>query len=612
VHVKVHPLVSTGNRQLWAGAAIGAVGVGLGLAGTPLALCGSVGVLALYFARNGRALRTAGIALPTLHDSLKLITKGQYDEAERLPEQLPPGVRKRPMIARVIANQSTLVALMRGDAEAAEKHATASLALKSQYFTSEWDEVQRCEAAAMRALARAGRGDAKGAEEDIAYVEKSEHALPGALARSALARASLIARSGDKTKLAEELGRSGNLILENVMPRDRSLVRALRALARAPGKSVYREAARREEDASEEAKVRAWIEMIAPDAAAYAPHEAPAQAVEQAPPVAAPEAMQAIAAARKQAPRNNRARAIRVAALWAILVMMFLAIWQFLSPDPGATPHHATQPAAPFELPFYFAPLIIATILGSIAWVHHRYRKQQRRVLRAGRDIALGATGAARKELLAVAGIANFPALGASARATLAQLANKQAEFAAAIEHCDAGLALANGTPATRALAADQVTPQLIGERAMALAALGRFGEAEGELSHLVHGFGRYALLPSALFKVRLVSAVRRGDFGAAAELARSRTPEMPIDLRIDLLADVALMESGDPIGKEERERITTELRSMPDVNSWVEQLVGDRRVRVAAPPPEEPMHHDQEEEEEIPAVASASRRARS
>jgi hypothetical protein len=68
----------------------------------------------------------------------------------------------------------------------------------------------------------------------------------------------------------------------------------------------------------------------------------------------------------------------------------------------------------------------------------------------------------------------------------------------------------------------------------------------------------------------------------------------MPLDLRTDLLADVALAASGRPMAEDERRRIAGELADLPAMAEWIERVapgVMERArlgVRIAAPPEEE------------------------
>lgn len=207
-------------------------------------------------------------------------------------------------------------------------------------------------------------------------------------------------------------------------------------------------------------------------------------------------------------------------------------------------------------------------------WMY-RHRLHQRRLFAADRAIARGQVPAAREDLLALAR-GPFPALGAAARYRLAVLANAEGRFLDAVNEADVGIGLCNRGASVKALTNDLVAPSLLAERAFALAATDRIAEAETELAHLAHGFPSFAQMSRATFRVRLLAAVRKKDLATAARIALSRTPELPLDLKTDLLADAALAASGGPMSAEERDRIALELRAMPDVDAWV--TLGRRR----------------------------------
>lgn len=71
-----HPLLATGRRYIRLSAVIGGF----------TALCLGVGG---YFAWNGRILITAGMAMPIVAETTKHITKGNFDEAERVADSIP-------------------------------------------------------------------------------------------------------------------------------------------------------------------------------------------------------------------------------------------------------------------------------------------------------------------------------------------------------------------------------------------------------------------------------------------------------------------------------------------------------------------------------------------
>lgn len=590
--LRSHPLLAVGRRYIVIGAIpilLGVLFPILSLNATIIPLSFLLAALGVFLVWNGVVLRTLGGSMPILNAAAGALAHGQLEEAERLHAQLPAPLAERAIVKRVLAVQRSMIALSRGEAEAAARHAEPATDPRVGLFTGGYEGLHRAEAFALRAEARAAMGEVEPALADAREVEASPFARGAALARIGLARAIVLARSGDKAALSAHLAERGNLILEHSMPRERSLLRALRALARAPGKSVYRESARPKED-EESKKLRSWIAQVVPDAAAFAPDQREASSLEHllTPAAIDPNAMAAIASARRMAAQTKRrARWPLILGLWASLVMLFLALWQFLTPAERVRPGEVPVPEpvveeAPSLFLTYGSPVILGVfavlVLGTII---ARYRKHERIVLEAERDAALDRKDLAKAKLAKVAGRRN-PVISASVHLQLASIANREGDFGRAVAEADQGIAILSTNAVSQAIASDLATPGLITERAYALAALGRFREAETEIATMAQAYPTYPFLSRAAFSVRLITAVRSGDAKRAAELAMSRTPDLPIDLRTDLLCDVILAESGEPMGADERERIHAELRDLPAIARWIDDLRKSPLVRVA------------------------------
>jgi hypothetical protein len=172
------------------------------------------------------------------------------------------------------------------------------------------------------------------------------------------------------------------------------------------------------------------------------------------------------------------------------------------------------------------------------------------------------------------------------------------------------GFELSLAHPTVRAMQSDFALPETVATRALALAIIGRVPESDAERARLAADYPSYPYAARAHFRVGLVVAIRAGDLEAAARIARTRTPDLPLFLRDDVLADVvlAVVEGADP---EERERIAAELRDDAQVRTWVDAVAPglcDRMlgvVRVAPPVDEETDH---EEEQASRALASPQR----
>ncbi|MEA2747482.1 MAG: hypothetical protein QOI41_1625 [Myxococcales bacterium] len=128
---------------------------------------------------------------------------------------------------------------------------------------------------------------------------------------------------------------------------------------------------------------------------------------------------------------------------------------------------------------------------------------------------------------------------------------------------------------------ASLVMSPLLGLRGLALAALGRRGEAEAELASLLARFPGYSHLALADFRIRLVNAVRSGDLDAARALAQQRTAELPLPLRDDLLADLVLATGTRGLPKEEMDRVAAELRDDAEVCAWIDAIAPRLRDRL-------------------------------
>jgi hypothetical protein len=143
----------------------------------------------------------------------------------------------------------------------------------------------------------------------------------------------------------------------------------------------------------------------------------------------------------------------------------------------------------------------------------------------------------------------------------------------------------------------------LFEHRAWMLAALGRGAEADAELATLAATYSDYPAVLRGGFVVRLLGALRRGDVSLAADIAATRTSEMPLDLPTDLLADVVLAASGRPMAEDEHRRIAAELGDMTAIATWIERvapgLIARARLGVRIDVSHEAVASEEEEEED-------------
>ncbi|HEY8074591.1 MAG TPA: hypothetical protein VIF62_10780, partial [Labilithrix sp.] len=325
-------------------------------------------------------------------------------------------------------------------------------------------------------------------------------------------------------------------------------------------------------------RVAELIAQIAPDAASFADDRdelaGPAAHALEAP-VEDPRAMQAIAAGRAAAVAKTptKSRAKRTLALWGVLVVMFVAMWQFLTPTTASSPKHHVHADDATDVTWvvlYLPAVFLGTLAVAIAFSLVRQRRLTKRLVQAARAAALGDVATARA---AYSTIANdrIPSVAGAAQLELAKLAARDADFATAIAACERGITRIAANATSRATTADILLPSLFGELAVAKASCGRAAEAETELAMLMKNHPMFALLASMHLRVRLVRAARAGDFAACAAIARERTNEMPMPRREELLGDLAIAaKSG--ASEDERWRLADEMGDL-SVAKWIDAV---------------------------------------
>jgi hypothetical protein len=125
--------------------------------------------------------------------------------------------------------------------------------------------------------------------------------------------------------------------------------------------------------------------------------------------------------------------------------------------------------------------------------------------------------------------------------------------------------------------------PALMTESAVAMAARGGHEDADAELAILCRDFPTYPRLSSSLLRVRLVRAMRGGDRDAACAIARSRTADLPLPYREDVLADLALASRGDATD-EDGARLDAELHDDAELRTWIDAVAPGLRADRGAP----------------------------
>ncbi|MDF2698204.1 MAG: putative secreted protein, partial [Labilithrix sp.] len=440
--------------------------------------------------------------------------------------------------------------------------------------------------------ARASSGKQAEALQDIAAVRASEMATPEALGRAAVAEVILLAKNPEREKLVRAL-QAARPLFDHVPPRERALLRALRRMIEVRGRSVYREPARPSDTPRDEPLLGEWVSKIVPEAAAFVPdaeRSAETGALDVSLPAGAPAMAGSSAIAQQASTRARSTRTSAVIGLWIVLIVLFLAIWQFLAPATPAAPSRvAVDPAYPDEsaplLPAFFVPalclLLAAVFFGRIAVPLVRARRGAAAYRRALRALIAEDTQGCTSILSNLVTRGPY-GLAATAELQLSALAERSTNMRQALALCDAGLARVSRNPHGRALHSDILVPELIAQRALVLAALGDEHQASAEIATLAREHPTFAFMTRSVFRVRLVQALRRLDHDGAARLARERTPELPLTRRDEMLADIVLALSGSKVVDGEVERIRSELSEDGELTAWIDFMAPNALAQLA------------------------------
>jgi len=541
----------------------------IGLLISPLTWLGvALAFFARYMARSGDAAQIVNRALDAL-------TAGRFDEVHVLLNHADGQFKSR-YIQRVVRLHRAGLAWMEGDLKGAESELDRAVDPKIGFLAGDADRKHVQMAHAFRAIVRAASGNEKDARHDIAIVRASPQAGPDSIARAEVAQALLLQRSGERAALEAHLDEHASLF-EHATPRDRLMLRTFRRMLRLSASNVYRRPVPRIVSPGR-AKLKSWIANIAPGADDHlVDHGSDADAPEDASLLRRPrtidrEAMTEARQAHRRAHTKPEHRGFRWKLLltWLLTIGMFLAIWNFFS-DAPSTPR--PRPPSPPTIPFDFIVLgVAAVVVGIGALAIRRQRRATRRMMNAGRDLAQGRT---EKAVLVLEQIAAEPLALPAAEASLllARMAEHRGDFEEAVSSCDRGLSRVNERAANRAASSDILTPMLLAERAYALTALDRFAESEVALETLRKNHPSYAFLGAATFRVRLLQHVRTGNLEGAERLARSRSPELPLPVRDELLADALSITSEDDPNGEVRGHIKEEIARIEEGDRWMQRV---------------------------------------
>ncbi len=505
--------------------------------------------------------------IPRLHRALAAYSQG--DEAAVRAELA--AIERSPW--RSVAKPSlryveALLAFRAGDLALTRRELDLMLAASPGWLLRPTIFVLRASARGLRSLVAALQEDSAQAEADIAAVEGDLDGLPEAPAMAALARAVLLLRAGRHKELHRHLDRHRSLLLGALGSRTRVLARALLRPWIMPGHDAYRSAADEGELPSDPGT--AWLVRLAPSLApllARRPIESEAGAP-GAPRPAAP----APAAPRIEAPPPGQASkkaGLRVVAVWAALVVMFVALWQFLAPAPGPR-HEAVQRESPQPSLLTSGPaalLAVPLFMGLVAFVLHRQRRWQQRSNQADRALLSGDFEAATtfyRELLGQAS----PASRAVAAGKLAGVALVYGDPEDALRWTTLGLAEARSLSGSVQLA---YTGPLLAEESVAQALLGRASEARATVARLAKELPDSMQLPSTRFACELINLTHAGDLPAARALASSQPETLLLRIETELLAELTRA-TGAPEPREPTTSLLREAASEPHLTAWLER----------------------------------------
>ena len=236
------------------------------------------------------------------------------DGAEQALDEIPRWARIG-ALGGVVFSTRSYIRWLQGDLAACEQFATRAIGADRVAVRTLFSDVT-ANALAIRALARAATQQHAEADADLEVVEANPSASFHARARAALARALLLAHDSDAPGLRKHLRRTRNAIVQAAHPREVMLLRALERHGRALPQPY-----RSTPGAAGSATAHAWLHTVAPALVERTePAEPKVRSTSPSPLPPAP------------VPGLLGTSALKVVALWGLLIVMFLAIWQFASP----------------------------------------------------------------------------------------------------------------------------------------------------------------------------------------------------------------------------------------------------------------------------------------
>jgi hypothetical protein len=563
-------LVPAGGWLLAAGNVIGGVAT----------LVGSASAVML-----GRFLAHQMVAVQLANTAVQQLMRGDLAATTATLDAIPARATRSGNVRRAVATLRAMIALYEGRLDESVRFATAAIDGRRGFLTALEEGPQIAAARGVRGLAYAALGDDAMARLDADAAETSVDASPEVIARARLVRAILASRAAyHEEAFRAYLATNARLVLEHAMPRERALFRALRRMSRSPQRGVYRAQGRMKDDQAP-SKLASWIAYVAPEAAAYVEGDRmlAERAEEDVIPSGVPSDVRALRTARASAtsasdPVRQRRRLV---VLSVALIALVAFAWRALT---AASSSSATEPPLPPSSWTHDVLTILFSLgVGALLWtIFMASRQRRRRTLSLARRLAATGDRARAKPTLAALTTSGDGMIAATAGLELARIAATEADFAEAISRCDAAIVRVSKQP-LRAQASDVLLPSLMTESAVAMAARGGLEEADAELAILCRDFPTYPRLSSSLLRVRLVRAMRGGDRDAACAIARSRTADLPLPYREDVLADLALASRGD-VADEDVARLDAELHDDAELRAWIDAVAPGLRDQPVVP----------------------------
>lgn len=522
-----------------------------------------VGWLLWFLVRARRQEVGSHLALAALDRS----ARGRFDEARFLLDAVPTNVHGS-VVGQMVFSQRAALALYEGKLDDAVSFAT--IAAREGKRLNAMERIHQGSALSIRAVAHAGLGHKEAALADAASVRRAELRQGGFVARAALAEALVCARDKDLDGLAKILREERALLFGGTGPRERLIARALARMVAAKRVSVYRETAKRDEDELDEQG--SWVAKLAPEAATYA-KSAKLGAPLEAPEEVSPEATKA---AEKAQPKPKYPWK-RVVALWAVLVMVVLLIWQMLQPTTRVVSEtdDAVAPTSAVGTWTGLGAVYVAFFVFAAGLVYYRMRQAKRLGAALGAAIETRLRGDLDLARARFEELAKSKTTGVAPQAyrELATIATMTGDFRGAQTHAEAGIEATRTSQVSVAFARPVLLPMLHGELALAFAAEGRVARAEEELEKVRTGFPTYPFLAKDTFRTRLFAAAATGRLDEGAEMARSRPVDLPLSMDEELLCDMLRVQAGDPLPEGERERIESDVRDDTRASSFLDRI---------------------------------------